>query len=407
MTLSTVILLSVFFLLMQGFFSGSEIAMVSIEKSVLRHQAAQGSRGAKHALSMLNRPDWMLSTTLAGTNIATVTNTTIVTAYAINRFGEQGGLYAVIIMIPLVLLFGEIIPKSVFQQRANQLVPKIVYVLWLFSFILAPIIYVFSRVSRLVSGNNADDSSPFIQRQEFISMLSTPDVVNGDIEEIEKDMIQRVFNYSETTAELAMTPLENVAAIAFDSTVEEALAFAQNCGHIRLPMYKDEHDNMVGIVNTLQMLGAPPTDVANTFMTPLHTVKHGESVATLFSDLRRSKSQVSVVLGEHGRAIGLISVEDIMEEVVADIEDEHDNTDGMVTQLGARNYRVNAHIAPQQLNEALGLKIDTQRYASLAGLLLSKFEQIPVDGDSVEIGKVCFTVSRASPRAIVEVQVTW
>jgi CBS domain containing-hemolysin-like protein len=213
----------IFFLVMQAFFSGSEMAMVSIEKNYLRHQAALGSRGARYALSMLSRPDWMLSTTLVGTNIATVANTTIVTAYLIELLGDKGGILALFILVPTIWLFAEIIPKSVFQQKSHQLVPVVIYGLWFFSFILSPIVFVFSLISRLINRGDDPHSSPFIQREELISMVQTPDVIKGDIKEIEKDMIQRVFNFSETTAEQAMTALDKVDAFSHNSTVREAL----------------------------------------------------------------------------------------------------------------------------------------------------------------------------------------
>ncbi len=410
MTLTVVISSVLFFLAMQAFFSGSEIAMVSVEKGMLRHQAANGSRGSRYALSMLDRPDWMLSTTLVGTNIATVTNSTIATTYGLSQFGEQGGVYAVLILVPLIWLFAEIIPKSIFQQKAHSLVPKVIYGLWLFSIIALPIIFIFSRVSKFINRKAPDAASPFIQRQELIAMVNTPDLVEGDIDEIEKDMIQRVFNYSETTAKSAMTPLADVYALDVNSTASEAIELARVCGHIRLPVFDSEPEDIIGLINTLDMLGEDPNTPAKTFLQTIHTTSSDQSVAELFSDLRQLKAQVAVVLNADNMAIGLISVEDIMEEVVADIEDEHDKDPSalsMIQQLGARNYLVNAHITPEQLSDALSLKLPSTSYASLAGLLLNRFDQIPAKGESTVIRDVCFTVSKASPRAIIEVQVTW
>ncbi|MFT5260240.1 MAG: putative hemolysin [Saprospiraceae bacterium] len=410
MTLTMVIVSVLFFLAMQAFFSGSEIAMVSVEKGVLRHQSANGSRGSRYALRMLERPDWMLSTTLVGTNVATVANTTIATAYGLRHLGEQGGVYAVLIMIPLVLLFSEIIPKSIFQQKAHSIVPKIIYGLWLFSILFSPVIYIFSRVSKLVSRNAPDEASPFIQRQELIAMVNTPDLVEGDIDEIEKDMIQRVFNYSETTADLAMTPLSDVYALDINSNVSEAMKLSRICGHIRLPVFDSQPENIIGLINTLEMLGEDSGAPAKRYIQSIHTTSADQSVADLFSDLRQLKAQVSIVTDNQNMAIGLITLEDIMEEVVADIEDEHDKDPSplsMIQQIGARNYLVNAHIAPDQLSDALNLNMPATGYASLAGLLLSEFDQIPVEGDSRVLNDICFTVAKASPRAILQIRITW
>lgn len=399
---------TLFLLLMQAFFSGSEMAMVSIEKNHLRHQAALGSRGARYALSMLDRPDWMLSTTLVGTNIATVANTTIVTAYAIKIFGESGGFLAPLILIPLIWLFAEIIPKSVFQQKSRQIVPIVIYGLWFFSFLLSPIIYVFSLVSRLINRGNNHPASPFIQREELISMVRMPDVVKGDIKEIEKDMIQRVFNFSETTAEQAMTPLDKVEAIAHNSTVREALQLSRSVNHIRFPVYVKDKSNVTGLLNTLEILGEPGANSIQNYIHPIYTTKAKTSIAHLLTDLRAQKALVGIVVRKK-KAIGLISLEDIMEEVVADIEDEYDetNTPKLIQQLGARNYLVSARISPAQLNDKLPIGLKNSKAASLAGLLLEHFNEIPPEGASVEINKICYTINKASPQAILDVQITW
>lgn len=397
-----------FFLVMQAFFSGSEMAMVSIEKNHLRHQAALGSRGARYALSMLSRPDWMLSTTLVGTNIATVANTTIVTAYLIELLGDKGGILALFILVPTIWLFAEIIPKSVFQQKSHQIVPIVIYGLWFFSFILSPIIFVFSLISRLINRGDDQHSSPFIQREELISMVQTPDVIKGDIKEIEKDMIQRVFNFSETTAEQAMTPLDKVEAIAHNSTVREALQFSRSVNHIRFPIYVDDKSNITGLLNTLEILGEPGANSIHSYIHPIYTTKAKTSIAHLLTDLRAKKALVGIVVRKK-RAIGLISLEDIMEEVVADIEDEYDetNTPELIQQLGARNYLVSARISPAQLNDKLPIELKDSKAASLAGLLLEHFNEIPPEGASVEINKICYTINKASPKAILDVQITW
>lgn len=403
-----VVFATIFFLMMQAFFSGSEMAMVSIEKTHLRHQAAMGSRGAKHALSMLSRPDWMLATTLIGTNIAVVANTTIVTAYAISIFGDKGSIIAVIILMPLVWLFAEIIPKSVFQQKSHQIVPVVIYGLWFFSFLVLPIVFVFSFISRMINRNSDEHSSPFIQRDELISMVSTPEIIEGDIKEIEKDMIQRVFNFSETTAEDAMTPIDLIDTVSHDATISEALQISQSVNHIRLPVYDGDVHNIIGILHTLQILGEPGEQAITDFIRPAYTCHFNKSIADLLSDLRANKSLVAMVMNEN-QTLGLISLEDIMEEVVADIEDEHDHDlmPQSIRQLGARNYLVNARITPSQLNMELKLDVSQSSAASLAGMLLEHFNEIPQEGSSVEINKVCYTINKASPQAILDVQITW
>ena len=195
------LLIMVLCLLAEGFFSGSEIGVVSADQMKLRHEAANGSRGAQLALSMLKKPEWLLSTTLVGTNIAVVTNTTMATALMIELFGDRAGWLAIVVAAPLIWIFGEIVPKSVFQQRADTITPIVIFPLKVASYLFWPILIVFSLLTRLLTrvfGGMGE--SPFTLREQLITMLEMP-ATKGDIDASEGDMIRRLFTFSETTIE--------------------------------------------------------------------------------------------------------------------------------------------------------------------------------------------------------------
>lgn len=399
---------TILFLLIQAFFSGAEMAMVSVEKAHLRHQAATGSKGASYALKMLNHPEWMLSTTLIGTNISIVANTTIVTAYAISAFGDKGGIIAIMIVAPLIWVFAEIIPKSIFQQKAHRIVPVVIYGLWFFSFVLSPLVWFFSQVSRFINRNAPDHASPFMQREELLSMIRLPDAVNGDIKKIEKDMIQRVFNFSETSAEQVMTPIDHVDMVALGANINSALATSQKVSHIRLPVYKGQMSNIVGMLHTLEILGEEGEQPIKHYIRPHFTTQADTSIAQLMRELRHQKELLAMVVKD-SQVVGLISLEDIMEEVVEDIEDEHDQmpVDSLIRQIGARNYIVSARISLVELDHNLQLGLKQIKAASLAGMLLEHFNEIPQQGKSVQINEICYTINKASPKAILQVGITW
>lgn len=174
------ILIMVLCLLLEGFFSGSEIGVISADQIKLRHKAAKGSKGAKLALKMLEKPEWLLSTTLVGTNIAVVTNTTMATALMIHLFGEYGSWLAVVLVAPLIWIFGEIVPKSVFQQRADSVTPIIIFVLRFFSLLFYPILFVFSFLTNLLTKLTGGESrNPFTLREEIVTMLQMPAASGG------------------------------------------------------------------------------------------------------------------------------------------------------------------------------------------------------------------------------------
>lgn len=212
------LLLMVICLIAEGFFSGSEIGVVSADRMKLRMDAAKGSRGAKPALAMLKKPEWLLSTTLVGTNIAVVTNTTVATALMIQFFGPENSWLAIVVVAPLIWVFGEIVPKSVFQQRADVITPKVISLLKLCSYLFYPILVVFSFLARWLSravGDKPERKNPFTLREEIMTMMQMT-FVEGDIEPLEKTMIRRLFNFEETPAGQIMTPLIDVVSARVD-----------------------------------------------------------------------------------------------------------------------------------------------------------------------------------------------
>lgn len=407
--LFTIILILVF-LLMEAFFSGSEIGVVSADQIKLRHEAAKGSRGAELALKMLKKPEWLLSTTLVGTNIAVVSNTTITTALIIELFGEQNSWLAVVFVAPLIWIFGEIVPKSIFQQRANTITPRAIYVLRLASYVFYPILVVFTLTTRLLTWILGQQvQNPFTLREEILTMLQMP-ATEGDIQPVEKTMIQRLFSFSETTAYEVMIPLIEVVAIEQESTCGEAVELARRKAHIRLPVYADRVDKVVGVLNVLELLDVEAHNPIKPFMREVRYVPASKNISDVLLDLRKDGDTVAVVVDEFGGAEGLVTIEDIMEEIVEEIEDEYDTDQKPVQwirKISKREFIVSARIEVDNLEEELGIRLPKGKYATLAGFLLEKAGEIPASGVSIKAKGITFTVERSSPQVIHEVRVKW
>ncbi len=398
-------------LVAEGFFSGAEIGLISADRAKLRHDAAKGSRGASLALSMLEKPEWLLSTTLVGTNIAVVANTTIVTATMIELFGPQYSWMAVVLVAPLIWIFGEIVPKSVFQQRSNVITPRAIFVLKFCSYLFYPILLVFSLLSRLLAWLVGDrqTANPFTLREEMISMMQMP-AEGGDIQPIEKTMIRKLFDFGETTAGEAMVPLIDVACVEQGASVGEALKLATETAHHLLPVYTERVDQIVGQLDCLELLGIDANEPVKSFVRPVDYVPDTRSIQDLLLDMRREGQLMSIVVDEFGGAEGIVTIEDIIEEVVDDLQDEYD-TDEVHTQwvrkLGERDYVVSARIELDSFAEKLGVKLPQGSYTSLSGFLLDKATDIPPVGAVIEYRGISFTIERATPRLIQEVRVQW
>jgi len=407
--LLTVILISIF-LAIEAFFSGSEIGVVSADQIKLRHEAAKGSRGAKLALNMLKKPEWLLATTLVGTNIAVVSNTTIVTALMIQLFGEQNSWFAIVLVAPLIWIFGEIVPKSIFQQRADTITLRAIFLLRLAFYVFYPVLAVFTLITRLLTWSfGAQIQNPFTLREEILTMLQMP-ATEGDIQPVEKNMIQRIFSFSETTAYEIMIPLIDVAAIEQGATCGEAIDLAKTKAHIRLPVYTERVDKIVGVLNVLKLLDADAHQPIKPFIREVRFVPPSKNISEVLLDLRKDGDTVAVVVDEFGGTAGLVTMEDIMEEVVEEMEDEYDSGEKpvqWVRKISKKDYIVSARIEVDSLEEELGIQLPKGKYTTLAGFLLEKSGEIPAPGTVIKAKGIDFTIERSTPQAIQEVRVRW
>ncbi|MEJ2122627.1 MAG: hemolysin family protein [Alphaproteobacteria bacterium] len=398
-------------LISEAFFSGSEIAVVSADRMRLRHEAAGGSRGARLALTMLERPEWLLSTTLVGTNISVVLNTTMATALVIRLFGEQYAWLAIVIMAPLIWIFGEIVAKGVFQQRADIITPRAIFVLRGASYVFLPILTVFSFLTRLLAKvlGGGEAGNPFTLREE-ISMMMDMSSVEGDIQPVERRMIRRVFNFGETTASDIMVPLIDVVGVARGTTCDEARQLAVKHAHKRLPVYEERIDRITGTLNALDLLQEEPNKPIEPFIRLPHFVPGSIGIEKLLSDFRGGAGIMAVVVDEFGGAEGIVMLEDILEVIVGELEDEFDAPEtgaAWIRKLGERHYLVSARLSLDRFNDETGLELPTGTYETLAGFLLDVGQSIPRTGTVIHHDGISFTVEHATPEAIHEIRVRW
>lgn len=406
----TTIILVLLCLLVEGFFSGSEIAVVSADSLKLRHDAAKGSRGARLALDMLKRPEWLLSTTLVGTNIAVVTNTTLTTALMIDIFGANGQWMAILVAAPLIWTFGEIVPKSVFQQKADAITPYAIFVLKAASWLFWPLLVVFTCLTRMATRVlGGEVQNPFTLREEIITMFQMP-AEEGDIDPAQNEMIRRMFSFTESTVDQLMVPLIDVTGVEQSVTRAEAIRIAANISHVLLPVHADRVDRVVGLLDTLELLGKAADEPIAEHVRPVKFVPGSKSAKDLLLELRGAGERAAIVVDEFGGAEGLVTIEDIMEEVVTDIEDEYDvaATDAdaeTIRKLDERSYLVAGRTGVDALQARLDIQLPDGAYTTVAGFLLSRLGDVPSVGCVLKFEGVSYTVKRATPQTVEEVHV--
>jgi putative hemolysin len=399
--------LILFLMAMEGFFSGSEMAIVNCDKLKMRSEASRGVRGAVLVERMLERPAWLLGTTLVGTNLAVVSNTVLVTFLMLDRFPHRGEFYTVLVLSPLILFWGEILPKSLFQQRADSLAPRVVYVLYAASKVFAPILWLITAIPRALPRTVSSESEAgvgILERDDLKMLLRLPQ--NGsDMLQEERKMVDRLIELPSKKVEEVMIPLVDVVAVPEKAPLEEAERLMAEKGHSRIPVFRDRIVNIVGLLHHFDLLLTKDRSGGIVSLArPAFYVPETKQVYELLLAMKKSGNSMAIAVDEYGGATGVITVEDILEEIVGEIEDEYDPKRSMFSKIGPSSYLLDARIEVDRLNERLQLDLPEGDYETLAGLLLSQLGSLPEEGAVFRLKNLVFTVEKATPRAIHKVR---
>ncbi|MCB1965346.1 MAG: HlyC/CorC family transporter [Candidatus Accumulibacter sp.] len=404
------------FLVLKGFFSGSELAMVNADKIHLRHQARLGDPGAKLVLQLFRTPDVMLGTTLVGTNIATVTITTIGTLLFIDLLGPSGDMISVLVFTPFLLIFGEIVPKSIFQQKSDWIVTKIIYGLRFFSYVFYPVIFVFSRVARVAArlfGGASSGQSGFITKDELRVLLDLSETPADGGGATNKQRIRRIFRFADTTVGEVMTPLAEVIGFNERRGIDEAVRRVWEHGFNRLPVFRGNITNVTGVLTlTTWDLLLPDIDKrpASDFIRPALYLSPKQTIDQVLPMLRGRSDHMAIVVDEFGSAIGILTMEDIFEEVVGTVDTGYDFDNMKPPRVVIESDNDDRHLvggrAPiSELNDSLRLNLPVGEAHTLAGFLINRLRQIPLVGDTVEERGYRYTVIEADARTVTKVRV--
>jgi len=396
-----------FFLLLEGFFSGSEIALVSANRVLLGRRARQGKIGAKLALKLLDDGPTFLTTTLIGTNICTVTNSILIARYLIHRLSEgQAEALAVAIFYPMTLIFGELIPKSFFQRHADRIAPKSALPLFAISRVLYPAVIILTMTSKTLLyllGFKGDLKVPPITKREVSLILRGG--IRG-LKPYEQSIIHKALKFTETQAYQAMKPLIEVVAFPENMTLEEALDKMTQLPYSNFPIYSERIDKITGVVPKLNIifsrdLNQPLKEIAKA----PYFVPEAKPIDELLGEMTASRENFAVVVDEYGGAVGIITTEDIFEEVIGEIEDEFDPKTALYRRLGPDRTFISGRMEVEGINEILGLDIPEGDYETIAGFVIEHLGQVPKPGTRFHLKDLTFVVTKSQPNRVDEVLV--
>lgn len=404
MSLEIVIASIAALLALQAFFAGSEIALISCDKIKMRFLADKGSRSARLVLSAYKDVDKFLGTSLVGINLALIISTLILTFYIEKNYGISSEFYTVLILSPLIVIFGQVVPKAVFQSKRNSVILWAIYPLWAASRVFYPILIIVSLFTKLLMKLIGKNKNSSITRNELL------DVLEGDKEKPVTDfhtrILKRIFGFSKTTVDEIMIPLVNIDALDRNSNVDEAIRLIKKTGHTRIPVYDERIDNITAVLHSFYLLGDinPEEPISKYALKPFY-VPESKLVNELLDEMKEGRTGMAIVVDEYGGAVGAITLEDILEEVVGEIEDEYDKGTRLWRKTGEKSYLINPKIEIEQINDDIGLGIpEGEDYDTLGGFLLYKYGSFPGVGEKIVFANKTFEITRATNRSIDEVK---
>ena len=395
-----------FCLLMEGLLTGSEMVLVSADRNLLTDRARKGDRAAATALKLLERPDRALATTLTGTNLFIVLSTVLTASYFLPRYGDRSAWLSVGVITPLVILLGEVVPKSFAQPRADRLAGKAARIIWLCGIVLYPLVSTAAWIARTLSrpfGGVAPQGA--IVTREDLRLLLQMSRPGSDVEPHERTMLRRVFHFGEKKVVDIFRPLVNVVAIPETGTCRDAGVLASLSGYSRYPVYRDRVDHVVGFLHVIDTVGRPPDSPILPLMRRALYVPEPMPIDELMRRFQEEGTSFAVVVDEYGGVTGIVTAEDVVEEVVGEIEDEYDRGMPYYKKTPSGEFLVPGRMEAERFEEEIGISLPEGDYSTLGGMLISLAGRIPSEGDAFSVEGAEFTVTAASERAVKEVRV--
>jgi putative hemolysin len=395
-------------LLATMFFSAAEMAFIAANRHRLRHLAEEGSRTAALYLEAFRRPERVLSTAMMGVTVAHIVAASAATWSLLPTLGGFAPVLVTLLLTPLMLVFGEIIPKAVAREWATTLILRLYRPLTWAAAVLLPFVAFSNMVVRgvlRVFGAREADMRAFVSREELKALLQM-EPGEADVSTQEAELIDNIFDLGDTTVREVMVPLVEVAMLPETASPRDAIGLIRERGFSRIPVYRQRETSIVGIIAAMDLLsrGAQATTLAELARPPYY-VPETKRIDDLLREMQRAHSHMAVVVDEYGGSTGIVTLEDILEQIVGEIRDERDRTLAAAERLPDGSYLVAARTNVDELNEALDWSLPKQDYETVAGLVLATLHRIPRVGEEFQVPGYTITVLEADSRQVTAVKI--
>lgn len=389
----------------------SETALMSISKIRIRHMVEEGVKGAKLLEKLLENPNKLLSAILIGNNIVNIGASAIATTLATKIIGGESGVaIATGVMTVLVLIFGEITPKSIAKQKSEKVSLLVTKPIKFVVTILSPFVVVFTAISGVfirLLGGNPKETEPFITEEELKTMVGVSEE-EGVLEDVEKEMIFNVFEFGDLQVKDVMIQRVDIVAIDKEATYEEVLSVIKEEQFSRIPVYDDTIDNIIGILNVKDLIIAGESkedfQVLKYIREPNYTFEF-KKVAEVFKEMKKTRNHLDIVLDEYGGTVGIVTIEDLIEEIVGEIEDEYDEHNEMIQVVQDNEYIVDGGAKLDDISELIGVDMESEELDSVGGLVIEELGRIPEEKEEVIINQIKFVVEKIDKNRIKKVRI--
>lgn len=404
------VVLLIVLLIMSGFFSMSETALMALSKIRIRHMVEEGVKGAKLVERLTEDPNKLLGAILIGNNIVNIGASALATSIAINTIGESGVGIVTAVMTILVLIFGEITPKSIAKQNSEKVSLKVSKIINIVVKLLKPFIGIFTSISSIfirLLGGDPKASEPFITEEELRAMVGVSEE-EGVLEDVEKEMIFNVFDFADAQVKDVMVQRVDIVAVDSGATYEEVLEIIKTEQFSRIPVYNENIDDIVGVLNVKDLIIAGQNKegfkVLDYMREPYYTFEF-KKIKELFGEMKKSRSHMSVVLDEYGGTVGIVTIEDLIEEVFGDIEDEYDDYEKEIEVVKEDEFIVDGSARLDDISELIGVSMESEEFDSVGGLLIGELGRLPEHKEEVTLNNIRFIVEEIDKNRIKKIRI--
>ena len=398
----------VFLILLSGFFSAAETALMSLNKIKIKQLVEDEVKGAKEIQEITDNPSETLSTILVCNNIVNILASSVSTAIFINLLDRFGTAVATsvstLVLTIVILIFGEITPKTIAVIKAEKLAFALYKPLKLVLVLLKPIVFIFSKISKfimLILGIKEQGLHTNITEEELKSIVSFSQE-EGVLEVEDKKLIYNVFEFGDLKVKDVMIPRVDMITLSKNSTYDEIVSVFKTERFSRVPVYKDNIDNIIGVINIKDLFFIDKEDdfVIDKYIRDVHSTHEYKKIRDLFNEMKKKRNHMAIVRDEYGGTIGLVTIEDLIEEIVGDIEDEYDEVvDKEIQVVNEKEYLIVGTLKIDTLNDMLGINIESE-FETIGGYIIEKIGRLPQNGEIVEVDNVKFKIENIGKNRI-------